>query len=318
MGSMFKKIVSCAFLSAMVSSTLAADALQSSQSINSIVAIVNNTPIMQSQVNELLQTAPDGADRPTEQMAIEALVNQTLQLDIAQRAGIKISDAEVDQAIVHIAAQNQLTLDQLKAKVTEGMSWSGYQKQIKDQMIMNKIQQQAVAGKVNVSNAQIQQFIQDHADQLGAQSQYQYSDLLIPTSDQTTSDQAMAYGKTLLSGFKSGMKLENLEKSLPASADASMIQTDVSQTVDEVPDVFLPALNALKPGELSAPITTGNGVHILQLDQKQIASPDIQKQKAVEILMQQAFLKAVKDWVNTLKKSAYIEIFPSQDTTSAS
>ncbi len=316
MVSPFKKIAACAVLAALTSATVPAFALQNSQPINSIVAIVNNTPIMQSQVNQLLQTAPSGPDKPTEQMAIEALVNQTLQLDIAKRAGLSVTDAEVSATISHIAEQNQLTVNQLKEKILQGMSWEDYRKQIKDQMLLNKVQQQAVAGKVNVTNAQIDEFIKDHGDQLGLDAHYQFSDLLIPLSGQGGEDQAMAYAKGLLADVKPGLKLADLAKALPATANASMQLTDASQAPDEIPDVFLSALDTMKAGELSRPIVTGNGVHILQLDQKNMASASVEKQRAVEILMQQAFLKAVKDWVNSLKKSAYIKIFASQDTDS--
>ena len=308
-----KQWLSLALLTTLMGSIFASSAPQHGQPINRIVAIVNNTPITQSQVNQMLQTAPQDAAQPTEQMVIEALVNQALQLDVAQRAGVTVSDADVDQAIVHIAAQNQLTVDQLKTKVLQGMSWLDYQNQIKQQMLMNKIQQQAVSGKVNVSDAQIAQFIKDHGDQLGTQTQYQYSDLLIPTSDQVNDTQAISFAKTAIADFKPGMSLADLVKKLPAKANATMLLTSVTQTPDQIPDLFLTALNSLKQGAVSKPLSAGNGVHILQLDQKQIASLSLQKQRAIGILMQQAFLKAVKDWVDTLKKSAYIQIFPSQD-----
>jgi peptidyl-prolyl cis-trans isomerase SurA len=310
----FKTLMSVALLT-VTATTFALTAPQNSQPINRIVAIVNNTPITQSQVNQLLQSAPKGVG-PSEQMALQALINQTLQMDIAKKAGISVSAKDVDQALAGIAAQNHMTTTQMKSKVLQQMSWADYTKQIKTQVTMNKIQQEAVSGKVNVSNADIDAFIKDHSDQLGVQTKYQYSDLLVSTSDKVSSAQALVYAKTVIKGWKAGVNLSTLAQKLPVQANASMVLADQWQTPDNIPDVFLTALNTLKNGALSQPIVTGNGVHVLQLDKKNIASAAVQKQRAVQILSQQAFLKAVKNWVTSLKKSAYIKVFSSADNAS--
>gem|GEM_PF-2648278 len=312
----FKKLVFITSL-VMTSATFAVTAPQNSQPINSIVAIVNNTPIMQSQVDALMKMAPPG-QQPTEQMTLQALINQTVQMSLAAKAGITTSDKEVDAAIQRIAAQNKMTVAQMEAKVVQsGMVLASYKKQIKQQITMNKVQQEAVSGKVNVSDAEVEAFIKEHADELGLQTKYQYSDMLIPTSGQVSNAQATSYAKTLINQWKPGIKLATLASKLPASANASMAMTDQSQTPDDIPDVFLASLNKMKPGALSQPIVTGNGVHILQLDKKQVASYALQKQRAMQILSQQAFMKAVKDWVTKMKKSAYIKIMAPADNASA-
>lgn len=308
----FKTLVLTALIT-LASASFALTAPNDSQPINGIVAIVNNTPIMQSQVDAMMQTAGQGPDQPTKAMALQALINQTLQLDIAKKAGVSVSDADVNGAIAHIAKQNQISVAQLKSKVTQGMSWADYKNEIKKQMTMSKIQQQATAGKVSVSNAQIAAFIKNHSDQLGVETKYQYSDLLIPTSAQVTNAQATGYAKTVIASWKPGVKLASLVAKVPAKVGVSMSLTDSWQTPDNIPDVFLSALRNMKNGALSSPIVTGNGVHVLQLDKKQMASAALQKQRASQILMQQAFLKAVKQWVTNLKKTAYIKIVTPQN-----
>lgn len=308
------KIILTSLALTVATQVFAANAPENSQPINRIVAIVNNTPITQTQVQQLIQSSPPapGTQQPTEQMAVEALINQTLQMDIAKKAGITVTDADAEKAIASIAASNHMTVEQMKSKVTQTMSWANYLNEIKKQMLLNKVQQQAVQGKVNVSDAQIAAFVKEHGDELGAQTKYQYSDMLIPTSDQVSNAQALAFAKQIEQAWKPGMQLASLTTKVPA-ANASMAQTMQWQTPDNIPDVFLSALNTMKSGTLSQPIPAGNGVHILQLAQKQMASSAELKQRANEVLMQQAFMKAVKNWVTSLRKSSYIKIFPSNN-----
>lgn len=294
----------------LTASAMAIPSPQASQSINKIVAIVNNTPITQVQVNQMINSAPP-AQAPTEQMALTALINQTLQLAVAKRLGITVSDSDVNNAITNIAKQNHMTVMQMKAKVTQNMSWSAYKKQIQQQMILTKVQQQAVQGKVSVTRKSVDDFLKAHGDQLGLQTKYQYSDLLIPVTAKVNQAKAVAYAKQVDSAWKPGVNLSTLSQKLPETVNASMLLDQQWQTPDNIPDVFIAKLNTLSKGHLSAPIITGNGVHVLQLDNKIIPSQHDAQQKAIEILSQQAFLKAVKNWVKTLRTTSYVKVMPT-------
>ena len=308
----FTKILTLASLTLLSTAVLATTVPTNSQPINRIVAIVNNTPITQTQVNEMISAAPQG-QAPSQAMAVQALINQTLQTDIAKKAGITASAADVTQAINHIAASNHITVAQLKSKVTPTMSWEKYRHQIHQQLLLSKIQQTALAGKVNISATAVKNFIKNHADQLGVQTTYQYSDLLIPTSDKVSSAQATNYAKQIIKQWQPGVELATLEQKLPATANASMLATNQKDTPDNIADVFLAALNKLPAGHLSQPIVTGNGVHVLQLDQKNMASYQEQQQRATAILSQQAYMKAIKSWVQGLRKSAYVKVLVPAD-----
>ena len=82
------------------------------------------------------------------------------------------------------------------------MSWSKYQQQIHRQLLLNKVQQSAIQGKVNVTKEQVKRFIAKHAAQLHSQTGYQYSDLLIPTSSQVSVAQASSLAQQVVKAWR--------------------------------------------------------------------------------------------------------------------
>ena len=277
-----------------------------SQPVNRIVAIVNDTIITQTQLNTMLKTAHH--QKVTQQEAVQALINQELQLQIAKQAGISVSAHEVNQAMVKIAAQNHLTVAKLKSNVISmGLSVDNYKKQLHKQIMLSKVQQQAIGSKVNVTKQEVATFLQKHGDQLGLQARYQYSDLLFST-DNITTKKALQLAKKVRTSSKKNMTLAQIQQQLPSTTNAKILLNASWQTPDAIPSIFITALNRLQPGSISKPIITGNGVHLLQLQQRQLPPKNARQQRAYEILAQQAFMKAVKTWVNTLRKNAYIKI----------
>ena len=97
---------------------------------------------------------------------------------------------------------------------------------------------------------------------------------------------------------------------MPQSAQAKLVQYNQWQKPDSIPDVFLASLNKQTDGSLSKPIIAGNGVHLLQLDKKQVVSRVQQQQQATEILTQQAIMQAIEKWVDSQEKDSFIKIMP--------
>jgi len=249
-----------------------------SQSINRMVAIVNQSVISQLQLNQAMAQMQANSNATQQKntspsrlrkQALDLLINQQLQLDMAKRVGIKVSQSQITTAIKTIAKRNHISLQQLKAKLNQGhLSYSAYEQQIKTQMILSQVQQQALAGKVTVSHADIQAFINgDHSSQ-DLQIQYKYKDYLIPASAAVTTQQAQSWANHAYQALLNGQSLQALQKHTAKKQSTTLHFYDQWQTINNIPDLFVRPLKHLKSKHYSKPLVAANGVHILQLINK--------------------------------------------------
>ena len=279
--------------------------------LDKVIAIVNTGVVTQSQLNATIsimtqQLEATGKSVPPaaelRKKALDQAIGDTLQSQIAERVNIKITDADVDHAIASIATQNHLSIAQLKeALQKQGMNDSGYRKQLHNQLLLHAVQQQALAGKINISPAEIQAYIKNSA--FNEQTQYRLDDLLIPlTVKASPSDieTATNQAKALLQKAKKGTALSQL-------ADHQVTYTDLQwRTIKEIPDVFKHAVSQLKQGGIAGPIQAPNGLHIIQL--LEIKGNPVTAEAAKQAIFQQKIQNAVDAWTRELRKTAYVKI----------
>lgn len=247
------------------------------ETLDKIVAIVNDNAITQSQLNEQanlyreqlqFSRAPILAPAALRKQALQHMIDTQLQLQLAQKENITVDDAAVTKAITNIAQQNGLTLDQLKSKVVQqGMSYDKYRAEIKKQMIISELQQREVAPQVRISDQAVTDFLQQNGKRLiAAQSAasaqatqpafYHVIDILIPFPESATPQQeadALQQAKTISAKLRSGATLDVQSSDLGWRA------------FKDLPDIFEPVVQKMQPGSISEPIRAPNGYHLIQL-----------------------------------------------------
>lgn len=287
--------------------------------LDKVVAIVNNSVITQSQLDDNIdiikqqlqatgQPIPSAAE--LRKKALDQAIGQTLQLQVAQRVKIVVTDADVTAAINKIAEQNHLTLEQLKdTLVKEGMNYATFRARIHDQMLLHQVQQQALAGKVQVTNADVKAYMK-RAPALSDNAQYHLEDLLIPLSDTATQSEKDAVTKQateLLQKARAGTSLNELAQQAPP---ANTLQyTDLQwRAANQLPDIFITPVKTLKAGDISGPITAPNGLHIVRLIEVNSQAKPLTEAQAKQMVLQEKVQKQADAWVQELRKSAYIKI----------
>ncbi|HLD84703.1 MAG TPA: SurA N-terminal domain-containing protein, partial [Coxiellaceae bacterium] len=246
----------CLFTSAAFSSNLPTPA-PTHETLNSVVAIVNNEVITQDAFDAALARAKiqfaanqEALDETRlKQMVMQQLINQTLQLQIAERAHITVSDKKVSQAIASIAIASHLTVAQLKTKLAkEKISYDDYRKVIHQQLLMHAVQQSAIGNQARPSQADIDKVTADYHAQFNQQKQFHVIDILLPTKTQA----------------------EKITLQLKQGGDVNKISPDELsdlgwQNGNQLPAVFLTQLQQMKTGDVVGPIQAPNGFHVLKL-----------------------------------------------------
>src|SRR6476661_6661814 len=137
---------------------------QSLVPIDRPVAIVEEDVVLRSELDHAVANIKNQyADHPDqlppqdvlERQVLERLILNKLQTKRALDSGMKVSDQDVDAALGRIAEGNSLTVDQLRAQVTQGQTWEEFRRSVRDEIMIQQLRQSFAQGRVSVSEAEV-------------------------------------------------------------------------------------------------------------------------------------------------------------------
>jgi peptidyl-prolyl cis-trans isomerase SurA len=172
------------------------------QPLDSIVAVVNNDVIVQSELNAAIGLAlPELNARGTaipsrhllEKQVLERLILKRLQQQQAENLGIEVDDAALTEAMTSIAARNGMSLEQLRDTLeASGVSFEDFREDTRMQILTARLQQQEVMQKIRVSDAEVDRFLKQEGDSLIERREVRLQHILVATPDNPTSAQIEA------------------------------------------------------------------------------------------------------------------------------
>lgn len=294
------------------------------KSLDQIVAIVNDDVITQSefklalaraksQINDSHLAQPD--QTILHKQVLDQLINQTLQLQLAKAAGIQITDAELDKIIARVADQNHVTVPELYQHINaDGLSTEAYRQEIEQQVTIQKLQQQEVASKLVIQPDEVTAFIKSRLWQTHTDKEYRLEDILIPLNDNPSSEdvvKAKQKAEWVLNQLKQGKNFQQLAQKESGNAQALSGGDLGWRKLPEIPSAFTEQVTHMNAHEVSEPIQTPNGFHIIRLaDVRNLsnhqASPN--RKQIEELLLQQKLEESVQNWIGKLRAQAFITI----------
>lgn len=272
------------------------------QNLNAVVAVVNNGVITQTELNNAIseakqQLAAGGNPQAISQaqlkkMVLKQLIDEKLQLELAKQAKVTVTDAEVTQAITHIAAQNHLTLSSLKDKLQQqNMSYTAYRQMIHKQLLIHKIQQTGIGAEPKITAQDLKEALTQYQMHVNTQQAYHLIDIVAPTKQDA---------EKFMVQLKNGVDIQ--------SSNPQNFHDLGWQTQNTLPSIFVKEIASMKTGDIAGPIQAPNGFHVIKLVGVQGNSATPTKQQLENIAYQMKFQQAVKKWLVQLRKTAYIKI----------
>lgn len=278
--------------------------------INGIVAIVNDAVITQDEFNQALNAAKQQAQQnnltlpSTTELKKEVLnqmIDQELELQLAKQNKIEVSEHEIDAAIERIAEQNHISVAELKDRLTlDHLPYTTFRHQLQKQILLSKVQQQAVAGSIEITDKDIQAF-RHKKDVMSDATQYHVATLLLPSAMAKTPEEKAEQNTQIQHLIQKIRQSTRQHKAYAGSMDLGW------QTLDTLPAVFAPIVSNMQPGEVKGPVSAPNGQHILQLLDK-TQGESLTTDQIKTIVYQKKAQDAVQKWITQLKKHAYIHI----------
>jgi peptidyl-prolyl cis-trans isomerase SurA len=224
---------------------------------------------MESQINSGLdnmitrykdQNIPTPPMESLREQVIESLIVEELQLQLANRAGVRISDAELNDAITRIAANNEMGLEQfIDYIVKDGESYEDFRENVKKQMIVQRIQRGRVGNEIDITEKEFQAFLATDESLISLEPELLVKQILVKTLDQA---------KKAIERIDNGEDFSLVAKDISVSnnaLDGGLMQW--RKAVD-MPELFSNAINKKEIGFTSQPLESGAGYHILMLVDK--------------------------------------------------
>tara|TARA_B100001057_G_scaffold238277_1_gene238594 strand:- start:24 stop:1313 length:1290 start_codon:yes stop_codon:yes gene_type:complete len=249
--------------------------------IDRVVAVVDSGVIMESQLNArvediLLRLKDNKAELPPlnllEEQVLERLIIEEIQMQIADRAGIKISDSELNQTLSSVSSQNNLSLEEFRIKLeAEGTSYKAFRDSVRKELIIQRVQRGKVGAKVDISEQELENFINSEEGRTQLAEQYNVQNILLSiksgSNEQEIKDvENDAY--SLLERIKNGESFEKLAASYSSGQNALKGGSLGWRTPAELPSLFAEVVSEMEVGEISNPVRSGAGFHVLKLSEK--------------------------------------------------
>lgn len=306
---LFQGVLSIAFTASFLGALFGPGLAQAqsnlkARSVDFIVAVVNSEPITNNEVQNLKlrleKQLPPGSATPNTQVltqqALDQLINEKAQLQQARDNGIRIDDTEVDQTELNIARQNQVSKEELyKRVVLEGLSISAFREQLRNQLMISRLREREVDNRARISDTDVEQSLQSQqAGKPMASNQVDINLAMIliavpeNSSEQEAADLKIK-AQQIVQRSKRGESFAALAQAFSQALDKGANGGEMGlRPADRYPTLFIDSTQNLNKGEVSDPVRSGAGFHILKvLDKKQseMSSTLILQTRARHILL---------------------------------
>ena len=258
------------------------------QVVDKVAAVVNNGVVLESDVNGLMQSVKLNAGQAGQQLPddatlrhqiLERLIMDQIVLQMGQKMGVKISDDQVDQAIANIAKQNNMSMDQMRSRLAyDGLNYATYRNQIRKEMLISEVRNNEVRRRITVLPQEVESLAKQIGDQNDASTELNLSHILVPLSENPTSDQVAAaqeQANSIVEQARSGADFGKLATSYSADQQALKGGQMGWGRIQELPGIFAQALSTAKKGDIVGPIRSGVGFHILKINDMRGESKNI-------------------------------------------
>ena len=248
--------------------------------LDRVAATVNEGVVLQSELEEQMliiaaRMRAQNVELPPQNVmrkqVLDRLVLQELQVQRANRAGIKVSDETLNNALADVAKQNNIPLADLPdALAQQGIEYSGYREQLRKELSMQILRQRDVISRINVSPREIDQFIDRQKKMPAASSEYDVSHILIAVPQAATPEEL----------DEATRKADEVYQKAIAGEDFSRlaVQYSNSQTAleggrlgkrkgSELPTFLGEMIAGMKAGDVTKPLRTPSGFHIIKLNE---------------------------------------------------
>jgi peptidyl-prolyl cis-trans isomerase SurA len=237
--------------------------------LDRVAIIVDDGVIMESQIdsglaNIILRYEEQNIPKPNQdnlkEQVIESLIVEELQLQMANRAGVRISDSELNESVIRIANNNQMELQEfINYLESNGDSYEELRENVRKQMIIQRVQRGRVGSEIGITEKEFQAFLATDESLVSLEPELLIKQILVKNLNQAN--------KVVLR-IENDEDFSDIAKDISISSNASDGGTMQWRKAVDMPKLFSDALSKKDVGYITNPLESGAGYHILKLVDK--------------------------------------------------
>lgn len=269
-------------------------------SVDRIVAVVNDEVITLYELRARLEAAKaqlqkSGVTLPPkdalEAQMLERMVIDKVQLQLARETGLRVDDAQLEQALQRIAANNKLSPAQFRALLEkDGIAYASFREDIRGEMMIARLREREVEGRIFVSESEVDNYLTNAAAGGGSGEEYQLAHILLRAPESASPEQIQklrAKAEQILGSLDKGEDFAQLAAAYSDAPDGLKGGNLGWRSADRLPAMFAEASAKLSVGEVTPVLRSSNGFHLIKLLAKRGGGslPAVQQTHARHILI---------------------------------
>ena len=265
-----------------------------------IVAVVNEEVITLQELRMRLnmvasqlrqQNIPLPQQDELEKQVLERLIMDRIQIQHARDIGLRVDDAQLDQALQRIAANNNLSLAQFRDVLhRDGIPFAKFREDIRAEITLSRVREREVENNIAISEGEIDNFLSGDLIKQESGEEYEVAHILLRTPESASPEQIQALNAKADQILEQARQGENFSQLAAAHSDApdGMQGGNLGvRSLDRLPSIFSEAVAKLNAGEVAPLLRSPNGFHIVKLLGKRggAEAPQVQQTHARHILI---------------------------------
>jgi len=200
---------------------------------------------------------------------LEKMIVDKLQRQLAEKAGITVSEEMLNSSAADIARRNNMDIEQFRAELEgQGISYQSFLDNMRNEIIINQLRGREIGGRIKVTDREVEHYMETQ-DKIGEEStQYHLGHILIAVKEGASSTEiqkAMSKAEGIVGSLRGGQDFS--QTAISDSDDANALKGgDLGwRTLSEIPTLFVNEIRQMKQGDVSEPIRSPSGFHIVKM-----------------------------------------------------
>jgi len=272
--------------------------------LDRVAAIVNTGVVLESEIKDLItsvtlqakknnQTLP--SDRALRIQVLEKLINDAIILQLGERMGVQISDAQLDETLANMAKESNQTLEEFRQMlIADGLDYEKYRESARNELITGEVRRSSLRRRIYISPREVDNLLSVMKEQTNADIEYRLGHILIefPTNPkQADINAAKARAEKVLELLNDGSDFSNIAMTSSSGANALEGGDLGWKSINEMPTLFSELVDGQEKGSIFGPIRTGLGFSIVKLvDVRGRQTVEIEEVKASHILIEPSII----------------------------
>ncbi len=242
--------------------------------VDRVFAIVDDDVVLKSEFDErwaqieaqiAQATGPVPPTAELRKQVLDQIILEHLQLQMAERAGVRVDDNQLNSALAEIAQNNNMSFEQFRDVLNGQGLYESTRAALRNEILIGQLQGGAVNRRIEISRQEIENYLRSETGQTQIAPEYHVAHILIPNNANTSAPRQAELAQILADRIKEGANIVELAASGQISGIAVSGGDLGWGKPENLPSIFREIVPTLAAGEVGAPFTSPNGHHIVQL-----------------------------------------------------